>query len=182
MKLLELEKGKVLQEDWKYQPDRFITTGGAPKVKNPETLVRLPTGQYMQARGGTEARKAQEVVKSNARLGELAGRLKGLTDTVGKREPTSAERAAAATIKAEMMFTYKDASQAGALDKGLQDAMDGYFGNATDMFRVEDVGRKLDEVNRIAQSKVNDTIRYDLHPLGDYSTGVPMAPPHESDD
>lgn len=182
LKLQELERGRVTQENWQNVPDRYITTGGAPKVKNPEVLVRLPNGQYMQARGGTEARKAQEVIKSNARLNQLAGRLKGLTDTVGKREPTAAERAAAATIKSEMMFTYKDASQAGALDKGLIEAMDGYFGNATDMFRIQDVGRKLDEVSRIAQGKVHDTVRYDLHPLGDYSTGAPMPPPSESDD
>jgi hypothetical protein len=159
-------------------------TSGGPKVKKEdgERLVRLPNGQYMFARDSTQARKLQDVVKANARLSGLAGRLKALTDTVGKREPTAAERAAADTIKSEMMFTYKDASQAGALDKGLQDAMEGYFGKATDVFRVEDVPRKLDEVKRIADSKVGEVVRYDLHPDPTYSPGVVMPPPAESDE
>lgn len=182
MKLLELEKGKTVQENWQYQPDRFMVSGGAPKVKNPETIVRLPSGQYMFARGGTEARAAQGKIVANARLAELSGRLKSLTDTVGKREPTAPEKAAAETIKSEMMFTYKDASQAGALDKGLQDAMEGYFGKAADVFRVEDVGRKLDEVGRIATKKVNEVVTYDLHPDQSYSPSVPVRPPGESDE
>lgn len=184
MKLFDLEKGKVTQENWQYVPDRYVVSGGAPKVKKEdgERMVRMPDGTYKFARDATQARKLQDVVKANARLSTLADRLKSLTDTVGKREPTAAERAAGDTIKSEMMFTYKDASQAGALDKGLQDAMEGYFGKATDMFRIEDVGRKLDEVNRIAKSKVNEVNRYDLHPTPDYAPGVVMPPPGESDE
>jgi len=184
MKLIELEKGKVLQENWQYVPDRYVGTGGPPKVKKEdgERLVRMPDGQYKFARDATQARKLQDVVKANDRLSTLAGRLKSLTDTVGKREPTAAERAAGDTIKSEMMFTYKDASQAGALDKGLQDAMDGYFGKATDMFRIEDVGRKLDEVGRIASGKIREVDRYDLHPTPDYAPGSVMRPPGESDE
>ena len=184
MKLIELERGKTVQENWQYVPDRYMVSGGAPKVKKEdgEREVRLPDGTYKFARDATQARKLQDVVKANARLSGLAGRLKSLTDTVGKREPTAAERAAADTIKSEMMFTYKDASQAGALDKGLQDAMEGYFGKATDVFRVEDVPRKLDEVRRIADSKVKEVDRYDLHPTPDYAPGVAMPPPHESDE
>jgi hypothetical protein len=184
MKLLELEKGKVVQENWQYVPDRYVGSGGPPKVKKEdgERLVRMPDGTYKFARDATQARKLQDVVKANDRLSTLAGRLKSLTDTVGKREPTAAERAAGDTIKSEMMFTYKDASQAGALDKGLQDAMEGYFGKATDMFRIEDVPRKLDEVKRIADSKVREVDRYDLHPTPDYAPGSAMRPPGESDE
>lgn len=184
MKLLELEKGKVVQENWQYVPDRYITTGGPPKVKKEdgERMVRMPDGTYKFARDATQARKLQDVVKANNRLSTLAGRLKALTDTVGKREPTAAERAAGDTIRSEMMFTYKDASQAGALDKGLQDAMEGYFGNATDMFRIADVPRKLDEVKRIADGKITEVNRYDLHPTPDYAPGVVMPPRGESDE
>lgn len=184
MKLMQLEKGQVTQENWQNVPDRYMVSGGAPKVKKEdgERQVRLPDGSYMYARDATQSRKLQDVVKANARLSQLSGRLKSLTDTVGKREPTAAERAAADTIKSEMMFTYKDASQAGALDKGLQDAMEGYFGKATDVFRVEDVPRKLDEVQRIANGKVKEVIRYDLHPTPDYAPGAAMPPPGESDE
>ena len=184
MKLLELEKGKVLQENWQYVPDRYVGTGGPPKVKKEdgERLVRMPDGTYKFARDATQARKLQDVVKANNRLSTLSGRLRALTDTVGKREPTAGERAAAETIKSEMMFTYKDASQAGALDKGLQDAMEGYFGKATDVFRIQDIPRKLEEVKRIADSKVHEVDRYDLHPSPDYAPGSPMRPPGESDE
>jgi hypothetical protein len=184
LKLMEIEKGKTLQENYVNVPDRYVGSGGPAKVKKEdgEREVRLPDGQYMFARDATQARKLQDVVKANARLSQLSGRLKGLTDTVGKREPTAAERAAADTIKSEMMFTYKDASQAGALDKGLQDAMEGYFGKATDVFRVEDVPRKLEEVKRIADGKVHEVVRYDLHPDPNYSPGVAMPPAGESDE
>lgn len=60
--------------------------------------------------------------------------------------------------------------------------MEGYFGKATNVFRIEDAPRKLDEVRRIADGKVNEVIRYDLHPDDSYSSGVVMPPPGESDE
>lgn len=185
MKLFDLEKGKVTQENWQYVPDRYVVSGGAPKVKKEDgqRQVTLPDGSRAYALDPERSRKLQDVVKANASLAELAGRLKSLTDTVGKREPTAAERAAAETIKSQMMFTFKDASQAGALDKGLQDAMDTYFGKPEEMFRIKDAGRKLDEVRRIANGKINDVRRYDLRATTDYdSPSAPMPPPHESDE
>jgi hypothetical protein len=180
-RLQELEQGKILQENWVNVPDRYVGTGpGRPK--KPDNMVRLPSGQYMYARDSVSARKAQEKVIANARLAELSQRMHQLTDTVGKRAPTAEERAQAETIKSEMMFTYKDASQAGALDKGLQDAMGDYLGRAEDVFQVKDNAAKLREVGRIAQRKVLETIEYELHPDENYSPSISPRPAGQESD
>jgi hypothetical protein len=181
LQLQELEAGKT-QENWVNVPDRVVTTGGAPKPKKPENMVRLPGGQYMFARDSVSARAAQSKIIANARMAQLAGRMRALTDTVGKRAPTEAERAQAETIKSEMMFTYKDASQAGALDKGLQDAMATYLGNAENVFTIKDGQAKLGEVQRIATRKIGEVMEYELHPDETYTSGVAPRPAEESDE
>lgn len=169
------EMGDRVVENWRYIPDQVIQTGGARAPKKPENLVRLPGGQYMFARDSTQARTAQQKIVANSRLAELSQRADALTNSVGQRVPTAAEKAQADTILSEMMFTYKDASQAGALDKGLQDAMGNYFGKATDLFRVQDVSSKLKEVGNIASSKVGEVIQYELHPDETYTSGPNMG-------
>lgn len=167
--------GAKTAEQFSFVPDRTVVVGGAVAPKKPENMVRLPNGQYMFARDSTSARAAEQKIIANARLAQLANRAEVLTNEIGKRAPTAEEKARADTILSEMMFTYKDASQAGALDKGLQDAMGNYFGKATDLLRVEDVGAKLREVGGIAGGKVNEVVQYELHPDETYTSGVPMG-------
>lgn len=176
LKLQELEEGKTLQENWVNVPDRYVTTGGPPKVKDMNTLVRLPNGEYMRARDASRSDKLQETIKANASIVANARRLQGLTDTVGKREPTAAERAQAETIRQELVFTYKSAEKAGTVDNGLIELMKGYFGEPEAVFGVRDSKAKLSEVERLARGKINDTVNYDLHPLAP-DEGAPQGTP-----
>lgn len=179
--LAELGRTKVV-ENWVQTPDRYV--GGAPAMPKDamERAVRLPNGEYVFARTGEGAKVAQRQLKVDSSLADAANRIIYLRTLPGaKTDPKLRGQIEGAA--ANLFMGLKEGANLGTLDKGAMDFRSEWTGDATALMDLGGADAKLSEIVRAAKNRVNDTVRYDLHPdprsLAPYANARPPSKPNE---
>jgi hypothetical protein len=162
LKLNDLEKGKILQENWVNVPDRYATVGGAPKIPKEarERLVRMPDGNYGFVRASEARDKVQGKLTAGADILNGLQKLKSLSDTANLHTDLKA-RAEYEAIAADTLPLVNVAAGQGAISKGDQDNVEKLLGSPGAV--LTDNGARLEQAIRAQQSRLNSTIRDNVH-------------------
>jgi hypothetical protein len=183
LRLYELEHGKTVKQEFVNVPDRFVSTGGPPKLKpeHRERAVRLPNGNYVFARSAEAAKKAQAQIKVDTGIRNAASRLRYLRNQPGaKTDP--AIRGQIAGAGANLFINLKEGANIGTLDKGALDFRTEWTGDVNALLDMGGVDAKLEEVGRAADIRINDTMQYDLQADPESLTPITGARPRAQSD
>ena len=151
-----LERGKLrdLQE---FRPAQVVGgVGGAPMKQEEQALiVRTPDGRQIRARTEKEAQALRSAIPAVAKMKRLAQEIDSKRTPGGLLSPEN--RAELDTLGTEYVLAMKEASNAGALDKGLVDVAQTALGDPTGVFSF--AGKKGLKYADLAERGLGEQIR-----------------------
>lgn len=161
LQLDELEKGKVLQENWVNVPDRYVQVGGPPHLKpaERERLVRMPGGGYAFARSSEDARKVQGSLTGAGDVLQGLQKLRSLADDNTLTDMQ--KRAQYKAISTDLAPIISVQKGQGAMSDDEVKRMTALLGDPDAV--IQDRGATLDEAIRAQQGRINSQVRDYLH-------------------
>lgn len=150
-----LEKAKLVDMQ-EYRPAQVVG-GAAPGMKKEDAglLVRLPDGRTIQGRTEKEAQSLRAAIPAVAKMRRLAAEIDKRRTVGGLLSPEN--RAELETYGTEYVLAMKEASNAGALDKGLVEVAQNALGDPTGVFSF--AGKKGLKYAELAEKGLGEVIR-----------------------
>lgn len=153
-----------------------LKTGDGKAPKANELAVRLPNGAFVYADSPETKKKSQEQIKVDGRIAEEAKRIIHLRNQPGAQTDPK-KRAQIEAAVAGLFIGLKAGANLGTLDKGSLEFKDEWMGNPNDIITLGGADAKLAEIAGAAESRVNDTVRYDLREQPGSLTPAQAMPP-----
>lgn len=143
-------------------------------MNDADTLARLRAS--MAPRGKppprNEAKGLIETLGVNDKIIKLTQRLKGLTSSWTQRTPGSTDKAAAETLRVELMTEINKQKKAGTFDEGTTRLYEQMIGTPEDLFRSAGSEAKLDQLIQIAGAEKQRALQ-EFETLQGLKTGPP---------
>lgn len=180
LQLDELEKGKVLQENWVNVPDRYVQMGGPPHLKSDqrERLVRMPGGGYAFARSAEDARKVQGSLTGAGDVLQGLQKLRSLADDNTLTDMQ--KRAQYKAISTDLAPIISVQKGQGAMSDDEVKRMTALLGDPDAV--IQDRGATLDEAIRAQQGRIGSQVRDYLHRDPDANYPVTAGRPNVRSD